>query len=1369
MKHSMQTQTHPNRERLSMRHLLLALTAVAVSGALAGCTEPLTQINEVQPHYLTKADFDGEWYFRQTVTNVSPLVLTGFQGWEAGVEKIRWEISQDFLTGYRIHEAVPGLDQDRTLDGGTYQGDPVVKFAITTHFDIETNYNPQTGEPGNRIIENAVDRPWYERDYFRVDWASNQIDSTAEMPLMRFASQLTDYIREHEVYDPDHLRVEHDYMQVTFLGTFASSLANCFYTHGSFDCGVGEARLRYSFARIGDEQQAFQPVAYDDLIELKDADGKPFRSTTLFLPRNADGYVPGDVESGRIEVACTPDVIAKLDETIAPGVYDFIEDCREATYQQMEKFGFFRTERYRYDRRLGGGHDDLREFYANVHDIWKNGRTRNDAGEWVATAPDALQPKPIVYYLNAHFPRDLEHVAGQMANDWDQAFAVAAAARMGLGADEAGVARLRERLEADSDGAPWMFLEGDALKAGGMFQIRRNSCSTEGIDAFLADKKGAYDDVIAEATAGRGVLPGNIERVCSGLTHFSRVRREATPFTWQQVGDIRFSFVNWIVDPQPSGPLGYGPSSADPETGRIISGSAHVYGASVDTYARSAADIVRAMNEDLDINTLISGRSFEQWIESGTSVADLEFNLSATDLRQLDLRAGTGFDPKAAYGEFRMPNGRIDGAAALAHFERRFKNPLPNDPIAGAINGPIDEGRARLDQLRTDPEFRARLVQPEMLSLLRPLHGLAPNDPVTEALEEDALDLVFDPKRYHAEREAYLKLLRENNVYMDEFADDSIIGLAMEMKGLDPDEVFQKLREAIFRGVMLHEIGHTVGLRHNFQGSFDALNYHDEYWAIRDREEDEDEHNRLRLPEYRYSSIMDYGARFNSDIHGLGKYDLAAIKFAYGGLVETFADDVEVPGGLDTEVWIEGTHLIPELLGGIENIRRRVHVPAKDRHATRMTGAVENARLFLEDPARPIADYWRDKEVPYGFCSDEYNGSWSCRTWDEGPSHTEVVESAIRNYWNYYAFNSYRRGRSEYGFINGFFSRQNRLALYITYPFRYFFYYQDYNIGVRNDLYQAALVGMNFINQVLGTPLPGKHCLDADRNIYVPVEQVAPDKIADCEALEVPLGTGRQETNVITDEYDYRFDYIGSYFDKVNFLTFLMDTSAQFIRVTNVGDLRTFSIGYYRVFRQELLKLVRDTMFAWTDGELNEAVSGLVAPDGPADARIIPRVLAAREAFNQGPDEMAGMARLHAPTSYNLVWQSLVLSTIFNTSAYDEQLDFSEYLAISEVGSGDDRTYPEGWDVITFTHPSSGVQYKAAQTSDGNSLSYELLERANAYLAGDWKLAVDALARAPFDAEARATVEQANLRLQQYVDLMSDLRLLRSAVDLADD
>src|SRR5258706_16316351 len=63
--------------------------------------------------------------------------------------------------------------------------------------------------------------------------------------------------------------------------------------------------------------------------------------------------------------------------------------------------------------------------------------------------------------------------------------------------------------------------------------------------------------------------------------------------------------------------------------------------------------------------------------------------------------------------------------------------------------------------------------------------------------------------------------------------DDAVLGFAAQQKGKNPEEVWRTIREQVFRSTAEHEVGHTLGLRHNFAGSFDAMNYPKTYWDLR--------------------------------------------------------------------------------------------------------------------------------------------------------------------------------------------------------------------------------------------------------------------------------------------------------------------------------------------------------------------------------------------------------------------------------------------------------------------------------------------------------------------------------------------------------
>ena len=155
----------PQRSELGGNSIFSPLFALSTLLMLfTACAEPQPDLDLRQPDALNKNYFDGEWYFRQTLVHVSPESSLGFSGLEGELEKIRWEVTEDFLYALRSFEPIEGLDEEPALEGGTLRGDPVAAFRILSHFDVQRRYNAVTGERSNVIEENQFDRPWYERE-----------------------------------------------------------------------------------------------------------------------------------------------------------------------------------------------------------------------------------------------------------------------------------------------------------------------------------------------------------------------------------------------------------------------------------------------------------------------------------------------------------------------------------------------------------------------------------------------------------------------------------------------------------------------------------------------------------------------------------------------------------------------------------------------------------------------------------------------------------------------------------------------------------------------------------------------------------------------------------------------------------------------------------------------------------------------------------------------------------------------------------------------------------------------------------------------------------------------------------------------------
>src|SRR4029079_18347565 len=100
---------------------------------------------------------------------------------------------------------------------------------------------------------------------------------------------------------------------------------------------------------------------------------------------------------------------------------------------------------------------------------------------------------------------------------------------------------------------------------------------------------------------------------------------------------------HWVDRPQAAGPLGYGPSSQDPETGEIISASAYIYGAALDIYAKFAVDSVRLANGQLSTDDLLSGKTISDVLaeSAAASKKHAAHTMSADDKHMLQARPQT--------------------------------------------------------------------------------------------------------------------------------------------------------------------------------------------------------------------------------------------------------------------------------------------------------------------------------------------------------------------------------------------------------------------------------------------------------------------------------------------------------------------------------------------------------------------------------------------------------------------------------------------------------------------------------------------------------------------------------------------------------
>lgn len=1133
-------------------------------------------------------------------------------------------------------------------------------------FVIEKQFDIRRGyDPAtgeeNNVVLENTEAPWYDREYLRVDWSAN----LAEAP---------------------------------------------------FDLAGLDAKV-LAWSSVDDRGDA--APQFDDSDGDGTIDSLMLTQRVLLEPDATviPGYgdVPVCLFFGQAEYECAATEVDVVSSFVRVGdrapVQGLAYDDR-----YMETFGFFETERLAYDRAYGLVEPN-RTRYANRHPLWQATFETMPDGELVCADADRAGPcssfptdgaapveipmlerqvRPIVYHRGPAFPDDLVPAMRQVAADWNEPL-------------QDTVRNLRY----------WACLDDGGRKA---------DC-----EPMLQESHDVF--VFCENNPS---LPGD-PAVCSTDHTGPEGRPDGVPDP-VRVGDLRYHLVEVVDQPQLASPYGYGPSAADPVgtvvpmadgavtlgAGEIVSGTAFLYGSVLDVVSNQVADLVALLNGELSPDDYVDGENVEAWVQA---VRD-----GTTD----GLVGTTDGLPAWSEQTVRARLSGIHNGFAAALRPALSSTPRPTTPAA------FDTFVAQADQaVRSSGVFGAGQVGATLafeqlldsdtakLAWTPETVGSAGFDPLaTDAASLDGrspFDLV-DPAR-RAEQEAGRVLAGAHAVDLDEgaFSDSSLIGLARHYASLGwtREQIVADVRQQSFREVMLHEVGHTLGLRHNFAGSFDALNFRPEYWDLRDdghlapRHVDPETPAEIdgRIRELQYSTIMDYPGSRNVGWAGLGHYDQAAIRFGYGELAEVFTAVPEEPAieGLPNDIGISyiaaynRSNVYPSVLlfytSGqvlelhytdyprmVGDLQARAVVPLSRLRSTLVEDGAFGDGLVVARGGGGVQEGM--PAVPYRFCSDEFAVGVTCARFDEGADPYEVVSFLTERYWNDYLLTGFARKR--YGFGDSA-AYVNRLYARTFEPLHTWERYYALLHGVLDAEgdpnvaeYFAADRGFGgwtaatdetfrFLVKVASRPEPGQH---APMTRADGVEVLAPSGFG---TVDIPLVAGAYYES----EWDFESGYhwfetqqrVGTYWDRMLALLTLTDTSSGgFVGYDTAIDPRAYAIGFQDLYRDPL-QLVLAELLADEPERLGPARSW----DG---ALTYPDPLDLGAAWPPAGTELV------QPASYWLLqFDAGLLGKALLAQGYDRT--FLDRSRLYPEGSGEALTPPADQPTVSFTDPSSGKTWTA--------------------------------------------------------------------------
>jgi hypothetical protein len=473
---------------------------------------------------------------------------------------------------------------------------------------------------------------------------------------------------------------------------------------------------------------------------------------------------------------------------------------------------------------------------------------------------------------------------------------------------------------------------------------------------------------------------------------------EEKPVLNVRMGDLRYHQVNGIITPQTPSPWGIMVDAVDPLTGEKVQASINVWTHVNDLWSQGVVDTSRYIKGELSTADVTDGSYVSDWVNANRASGG-NSSLPTMDADEVNKRLAdfAGVDSKK-YQEASAKFDADPNAQALAKSVKDEVKSYRADAKQTGVMRQVYEAR-RLHAL--DSPMEAELMTHAMMEA-----GNAAGLPISAPFVKNAVSPLrgANPTLQRDIRSYKEMALAERGacILQEAPAPFSVTGLAdiLEEKfgkfnpADDKPTQFargEKMRKFIANraqyAVIVHEMGHSIGLRHNFVSSYDAWGYRPQYWQLRTKNgkvtgvnatggEDKNTYCQTAVTDgskcvgpryldpvteeersnliwmFMQSSVMDYAGETTQDLVGLGAYDYAAAKMFYGDVTAVFTDpsyNVKPPAA--TKIKGRAKGILSSLLdnfGGITGIQPALG--ANDIHYSKLQGSYDLISNCTEIP-----------------------------------------------------------------------------------------------------------------------------------------------------------------------------------------------------------------------------------------------------------------------------------------------------------------------------------------------------------------------------------------------------------------------------------